>query len=432
MKNLLILLAIILGCLGGGIAQGRQSLSLEACYAKAKAHSPLSQQPALLAQAAQLQVERIGIERRPQISWNALASLQTETVSFPFTLPIPDGNLDLPLYRFQTTADLQYAIYDGGMLAARQEVERAKLAASQQEIAVELDKLKVQANQYVFGILLLREKIGIQRQAQQTLEDKLKTLSAAVRHGVALEGDADQLQVEVLRLQSEIERAEGDIRGLLAGLSALIGEALTPDVQFELPPLDALRQGTSLQRPELQLFAYQQERILAREGLIAASWRPKLSAFAQAGLGAPNPLNFFDESLSPFAMGGLRFSWNFIDWKQASRDRQLLSLSSQLIANQRSAFEAAIGQQEGRYREQAAALEGLLARDEEIARLQERVLRQVSAQLDQGTATAAEYTAQANALQLALLNRKLHELQLVQAWVELWNLRGGIAGGNDK
>jgi hypothetical protein len=193
-----------------------------------------------------------------------------------------------------------------------------------------------------------------------------------------------------------------------------------------------LRQGTSLQRPELQLFAYQQERILAREGLIAASWRPKLSAFAQAGLGAPNPLNFFDESLSPFAMGGLRFSWNFIDWKQASRDRQLLSLSSQLIANQRSAFEAAIGQQEGRYREQAAALEGLLARDEEIARLQERVLRQVSAQLDQGTATAAEYTAQANALQLALLNRKLHELQLVQAWVELWNLRGGIAGGNDE
>jgi outer membrane protein TolC len=431
MKNLIILLAIMLGCLSS-MAQGGQSLGLEACYAKAKAHSPLSQQPALLSQAAQLQVERIGIERRPQLSWNALASLQTETVSFPFTLPIPDGNLDLPLYRFQTTADLQYAIYDGGMTAARQGAERAKLAASQQEIAVELDKLKAQVNQYVFGILLLREKIGIQRQAQQTLEDKVKVLEAAVRHGVALEGDADQLRVEVLRRQSEIEQAEGDIRGLLAGLSALIGEALAPDVQFELPPLDALRQGTPLLRPELQLFAYQQESILAREGLIAAAWRPKVSAFAQAGLGAPNPLNFFDESLSPFAIGGLRFSWNFIDWKQASRDRQLLSLSSQLIGNQRAAFEAAISQQDGRYREQAAALEALLERDEEIARLQERILRQVSAQLDQGTATAAEYTAQANALQLALLNRKLHELQLVQAWVELWNLRGGIAGGNDK
>ncbi|MDV7398471.1 hypothetical protein RZS08_44105, partial [Arthrospira platensis SPKY1] len=104
-----------------------------------------------------------------------------------------------------------------------------------------------------------------------------------------------------------------------------------------------------------------------------------------------------DESLSPFAIGGLRFNWNFIDWKQASRDRQLLGLRSQLVGNQRAAFEAAIGQQEGRYREQAAALEARLARDEEIARLQERILRQVSAQLDQGTATASDYLAQANA-----------------------------------
>ena len=419
---------ILLVLLGGAeaAAQAGPRLSLADCYAKAQAHSPLSQQPALLAQGTQLQVERIGAERRPQLGWNALASLQTETVAFPFTLPIPDGNLDLPLYRFQTTADLHYTLYDGGMAAARQEAEWAELAASQQGVVVELAKLKAQANQYIFGILLQREKIGIQRQGLATLEDKIKTLEAALRHGIALESEVDKLRVEALRLQSEIEQAEGDIRGLLAGLSALLGETLPPELQLVLPPLAELRREVSLQRPELKLFAYQQESILAREGLIAASWRPKVSAFAQAGLGAPNPLNFFDESLSPFAIGGLRFNWNFIDWKQASRDRQLLGLRSQLVGNQRAAFEAAIGQQEGRYREQAAALEARLARDEEIARLQERILRQVSAQLDQGTATASDYLAQANALQLALLDRKLHELQLVQVWVELWNLKGGL------
>jgi outer membrane protein TolC len=425
MKNAFMILLVLLGSAGAAAQEG-QRLSLADCYAKAQAHSPLSQQPALLVQGAQLQVERIGAERRPQISWNALASMQTETVAFPFTLPIPDGNLDLPLYRFQTTADVQYTLYDGGMSAARQEVEWAELAANQQGVAVELAKLKGQANQYVFGILLQREKIGILGQSRQTLEDKIKTLEAAVRHGVALESEADKLRVEALRLQSDIEQAEGDIRGLLAGLSALLGESLPPEVQLVLPSLEQLRLAPPLQRPEQELFAYQQQSILAREGLVAASWRPKVSAFAQAGLGAPNPLNFFDESLSPFAIGGLRFSWQFIDWKQAARDRQLLSLRSQLVGNQKAAFEAAIGQQEGRYREQAAALEARLDRDDEIARLQERILRQVSAQLDQGTATASDYLAQANALQLALLNRKLHELQLVQAWVELWNLKGGL------
>ncbi|MCB0568848.1 MAG: TolC family protein [Phaeodactylibacter sp.] len=425
MKHKLILLLTALGPFFA-LAQPQQTLRLEDCYAKAQAHYPLYQQSALLAQATQVQLDKLQAERLPQISWNAQASLQTETVSFPFDIPLPGADLDLPLYRFQTTADLQYTIYDGGIQEARKKLERAGLAASQQEVAVELDKLKGQANQYIFGILLLREKIAIQENARQTLEDKIKTLEAAVRHGVALEGDVDKLRVEVLRLQSETEQARGDIRGLLASLGSLIGEPVPEDTRFELPPAAETAADAPLQRPELQLFAYQKERILAREDLISATWRPKVGAFVQAGVGAPNPLNFFDKDLSPFAMGGVKFSWNFIDWKQANRDRQLLSLNSQLVDNQRATFEATINRQDAKFADEVATLENLIARDDEIAALQERILKQISAQLDQGVATATDYVTQSYALQQAQLSRQLHELQLTQARINHLTLKGNL------
>lgn len=411
-----------------GITQTAK-ISLADCYQKARAHYPLYSQPALLEQANAVQLERIQKERLPEISWNAQASLQSEVVEFPFQLPLPPGEkaLDLPLYRIQTTADLQYTIYDGGLNVARQKIERAQLAADVQQVLVELDKLKPQVNQYAFGILMQRERIGILRNNQATLEEKVKALDAGRRHGVILPADIDKLRVEILRLQTEIEQAEGAIRGLTASLSALIGEPLSTEVELILPEMEAtLAAGMEIRRPELQLFQYQKESILAREDMISAARRPRAGAFLQAGLGAPNPLNFFDESLSPFAMGGVKFSWKIFDWDQSGRDRQLLALRSQIVTRQRDAFEATIERMDGKYMEDIATLEKLIERDEQIARLQESILEQISAQLEQGVATSTDYITQANALAQARLNRQLHELQQQQVKVEYLTLKGQL------
>lgn len=403
-------------------------ISLADCYQKARANYPIYNQTALLEQANALQLERIQKERLPEITWNAQASMQSEVVEFPFQLPLPPGEsaLDLPLYRVQTTADLQYTIYDGGLNDARQKIENAQLAADRQQVQAELDKLKPQANQFVFGILMQRDRIEILRTSQATLENKVETLEAALRHGVVLPADIDKLRVEILRLQSEIEQAEGTIRGLAAALGELIGETVPPDAEFILPEMQSVSGALEIQRPELQLFNYQKESILAREDMITAARKPKVGAFLQAGLGAPNPLNFFDESLSPFAMGGVRFSWKIFDWEQSDRDRQLLTLRSQLVDQQREAFEATIERMDGKYLEDIVTLEKLLQRDEEIARLQESILDQVSSQLEQGVATATDYITQSNALAQARLNRQLHELQQQQIKVEYLTLKGQL------
>ena len=77
-------------------------------------------------------------------------------------------------------------------------------------------------------------------------------------------------------------------------------------------------------------------------------------------------------------------------------------------------------------REDIATLEKLMLRDEEIARLQERILEQVSSQLEQGVATSTDYITQSNALAQARLNRQLHELQQQQIKVEYLTLKGQL------
>ena len=113
-------------------------ITLADCYEKAQAYYPLYGQTALLEQANAIQLERIRKERLPEIAWNAQASLQSEVVSFPFQLPLPPGEsaLNLPLYRIQTTADLNYTLYDGGLNEARQKIEKAQLSADRQQVQV--------------------------------------------------------------------------------------------------------------------------------------------------------------------------------------------------------------------------------------------------------------------------------------------------------
>ena len=62
-----------------------------------------------------------------------------------------------------------------------------------------------------------------------------------------------------------------------------------------------------IDRPEQELFQLQRNLILAQSDLITAARKPKLSAFAQAGIGYPNPLNLLDNNPAPYGLIGAAF-----------------------------------------------------------------------------------------------------------------------------
>ena len=424
MKQILLLM-FFAGFLYPGFTQTVNVVSLEKCYEGAIDTHPLKAKGNLLSKSQQIRVEKLDNSRMPTLDWNTQASVQTENVDLPFEGPgIP--SLDLPLYRFQTTLDAAYTIYDGGMVEAKKSLETNALLSEQKAVEVSLDQLKPQINQLFFGIILQRKKVAILKNSLGNLNNRIETMEAGLRHGVVLEQDVKRLKVEALKLTSNIEETQGKIKSLFASLSSLSGLEVDENTELQLPELNSFVLTNSINRPELELFQLQKAQILANESLITAANKPKVGAFLQAGIGYPNPLNFFEDQLSPFALAGVKMSWKILDWKQSDRDRQLLSVQSQIVENQQAVFEKNINNQEGQFREDIQTINQLLERDTEIAQLQREILMQVEAQLERGVITSTEYLDQVNAEIQAQLNLETHTLQLQQIKVNYLTLKGQL------
>jgi hypothetical protein len=140
-----------------------------------------------------------------------------------------------------------------------------------------------------------------------------------------------RLQVEILKLESSIQETEGDIHTSLKVLEAWTGKVFSKNVALILPevtPKILLKKGDF---PEYEPFKLQKKQILVKENLLDAKEKPKVGAFVQAGVGYPNPLNFFDNSISPFAVGGVKFQWNFFDWASRIKSGKCFRLVRKLL-----------------------------------------------------------------------------------------------------
>ncbi len=418
-----ILLIILLNAFGWqwGVSQ---NITLRDCYRLAESNTAISQNPQLLENLTNLRLENIDASRLPSVQWNARATMQNEIFGLPFDFPGVD--VSIPLYSITTNLEANYLIYDGGLAEARKVVEKAKLATDRQSVAVELNKLREQVDKFYFGALLLQEQSRLLEVTRSDLAAKAEQLVAAVRHGVALESDLKKVQVEQLRIRSKIEEVRSDRRAMLAVLGSLTNQNFDENIQLELPPQQS--NNSTIQqsnRPELALFDLQKQQILATEGLINAANKPKVGAFVTAGVGYPDPLNFFDEKVSPYVVGGVQFTWKFWDWKQSDRERQQLAVQSQLIDNQKKSFEQTIENLDGKFQEEISKIKNQIAADEEIAKLQAEILTQLSSQLEHGVITTTDYLLQSNAELQARLTTETHRVQLAQVEAAWRTWRGG-------
>ena len=416
---------LIIAFISSLFTQTDNSLSLSKCYEKAIQNYPLAGKSPLLSDLKRLNLELLDKQALPTIDLVTQVTGQTQTVSNPFEIPgVNMSSFNLPLVRAQATVEAQYTLYDGGFRQIQKELKEADLAVGKQEVAVGLYELKNRVNQYFFGILLLQKKKEILETSLETLDAQIERVEAGVRFGAVLKSEADKLQVARLRLVASLQEGASDLEGMKAVLGALIHQSIASNTELQSPDFQGFEFTSEVKREELKLFELQKKKLLVSEKLTDVSRKPKVGAFAQAGFGRPDPLNFFDNGVSPFGVGGFNVKWNIFDWKKNELERQKLSVQSQIIDNQRAVFETNINMLEGQFKAQLAKLEKLIENDRAVADLQKEILSQVAAQLDKGVATSSEYVIQVNAQIQAKLSLETHLLQMEQVKAQYLVHRG--------
>jgi outer membrane protein TolC len=314
---------------------------------------------------------------------------------------------------------------DGGITDAQKKLKATQLKAEQQGVEVERYALRERINQLFIRVALLREQSKLFDISLRDLQARRERITAGVEFGTLLESELTKLEVRELELQAQQENLVYQLSGTINTLAKLTGTELSDDVDLRFPNMAPARQIPTLNRPEQQLFQLQREAILAQTELIEANRKPKLSAFAQAGVGYPNPLNILDNNIAPFGLIGAQFSWKITDWKKGKVDKELLALQALKVQNQEATFDFNLESREAIYLAEVDRLSTQIKQDEKIAQLQVKILNQLAAQLDEGVITSVDYITQVNTELRARQNLLIHQVELLKTQLEFWNERGG-------
>ncbi len=399
-----------------------QTVTLEACYEAARINYPLLKQKGIIQQANELAIANLQTNRRlPQLAVNGQATWQSEVTKLPIELPnihVPGISKD----QYKLTLDASYTLYDGNLTQRQTALQQATSASAQQQIEVELNRLRDQVNGLFLNALLIDETIRINQTVLGDLQNRIGKLTANVKFGTAAQMNVDALQAEYLRADQRMADLTVSRRGVRETLGLLTSLAITDSTRLVVTPLPQAG-ALPVSRPELQLFKQQRMVYDAQETLLDNRLKPRLSLFAQSGVGRP-ALNFLNNDFRGFFIGGLRLNWNLSSAYTLRNDRQTLSLNRQAVDVQQAVFEKNLSVQLRQQQTEIDRLEAQIGKDAELVALRARVRQAASVQLDNGVIAARDYTTELNNEVQAQLNQKLHELQLLMARITYRTLTG--------
>ncbi|MCC6930628.1 MAG: TolC family protein [Gemmatimonadaceae bacterium] len=402
-------------------AQAPDTLQLSALQDAAVQRDPRAGQRELLRDASALRLTTLDMERRPQLALNGSASHQSDVTQL--LLKLPNATMPvLPKDRWQTTLDVSQLLYDGGSIAARQSVERARVAESAAAVDATLYRLRGEVNGAFFSAYLLQERAQEFDALLGDLDARLQLARARVINGAALPRDTSAIVAEQLRSRMARDEALSARRASVAVLERLTGRTIADGTILALPDyaadvdrtrsegrVDALRA-----RPEFAQFARTRERIDREAALTNVENRPRVLAFGQGGVGRPG-LNQFRTDPDGFWMAGVRVEWRPWTWRGAQRAAEGLRLQQRIVTTE----ERALAEQLARAVESDLAdmqrVRDALASDAQLVTLRQSIEVQARAQFNEGAITGAEYVETRTDVVEATLQLQRHRAELAQA-----------------
>ena len=409
-RTILLLFAVML--FTSANAQ-QQTISLDSCLAAAMKNHPLAGQNEIYSESSVLQQKNIDNAKLPQLNLNGQGTYQNEVVQLLFNIPGAPAPV-IPKAQYKVSVDANQLIYGGGSIDAQEIIEDYNRQINQLNNDAELYKIRERVNQLYFSILLADLNTSVIENTVSDLNSRLTKVNASVKEGVMLPSAADVLKSEILKAGQRLLEVKTQKSMLVNTMQVLTGLTIPENATFTEPVLHVDLSVYSNLRPEFGVFGLTQQKLEATKQLSIAKDRPKLFGFGSAVYGNPG-FNMFKEGSAFNYIVGAKLTWNFWNWNQTSREKQILDLNSNIIENQKNAYDLANKAQVQQYLSDVQKADELIRSDEEIIRLRKSISLSAASQLENGTITATDYVTEQLAEEQALLTRNLHKMQLLQS-----------------
>jgi outer membrane protein TolC len=200
-----------------------------------------------------------------------------------------------------------------------------------------------------------------------------------------------------------------------------LGKPLDENTKFQLPQI--AQKTAEIKRPELDLYQKQAELVNQQKKLLISKNLPKASLFGQGGYGRPG-LNMLQNEFDWFYLAGVKMSWNLSSLYTYKKEKQLIGISSKSVGLQQQTFLLNTNAQLAQQQAEIDKLEALIASDQKIIALREKVKIAANAQLENQVISSSDYVREVNAEDQARQTLITHQLQLLQAKINYNTLAG--------
>jgi len=421
MKRGIIFIACLIA--GAAMAQDSTVLTLDQANDLAQKNYPLIKQKDLVRQTADLNISNLSKGYLPQVSINGQATYQSDVTKV--NIAVPGINIEAPAKdQYKVLAEASQLIYDGGVIKQQKVYQQLNEDVQQQQLEVELYKVKERINQLYLGILFLDEQVKQTELMKADLNTGIKTVQAQVSNGVAFKSNLNTLKAELLKADQNTIQLLTSRKGMLETLGLFLNKSLPENTELETPSTaDVLTIDQQIQRPELKTFSLQQDLIRSQNKMITAKNLPKTSVFIQGGYGRP-ALNLLENKFDFYYIGGLRLNWSLGGFYTSKKEKQLVEVNKRIVDVQKDVFMLNTNASLKTQQSEIEKLQKLVATDDQIIELRKSVKEAAQAQLNNGVITVNDFLQQVNAEDQARQSLIMHKVQLLQAQINYETILG--------
>lgn len=422
LTNIPKLWSLSIGLLFGSIisAQTISDISLDSCIQLAVKNYPLSTHAAYLQTISDNAIRQINAGMLPQLTFTGEATYQSEAVAFDVPgFPSMAASKDNYSFGLQ----LNQVLYDFGKLNQSKAVERAQVNYDLQRNEIDLYGLRTTIVQLYSQILLTKENIKILDSYIESIKVRYDDMESAVASGVVLQSNLDILYAEMQRTNQQLTNAHNDLQSAEQTLSLYTRISFDTATVFSSINQSGLYTTKNVLRPEQEMYDAQLQLLDERKTLENRNKAPRLYVFGEGVFGRPG-YDMLNENLRLYGTLGIGLRWNINSLYNNSIASQNLSISKNIVKEQRLLFEIQQNSELIKHKTNINRYTKLIDTDAAILDKYTNITATAANQLENGIITSTDYLTRLYTQKQAELNKQIHLIQLQLAVIE-YNLTAG-------